>query len=99
MCSLFTLKDRIMIYKYLIIIVSFVSFCFNPALSQEKEEPSSFEKTLAEFGKAKPVVPNTPRINTKDRFVPVIGRNGMVSSREKIATRIGVDILEKVEMP
>ena len=37
----------------------------------------------------------TPRLDTKDRFVPVIGRNGMVSSREKMASQVGVDILQK----
>ena len=37
----------------------------------------------------------TPRLETKDRFVPVIGRNGMVTSREKIASQVGVDILKK----
>tara|TARA_R110002096_G_scaffold309403_4_gene503979 strand:- start:5911 stop:7638 length:1728 start_codon:yes stop_codon:yes gene_type:complete len=37
----------------------------------------------------------TPRLVTKDRFVPVIGRNGMVSSREKMASQVGVDILKK----
>ncbi|MBT7581732.1 MAG: gamma-glutamyltransferase, partial [Kordiimonadaceae bacterium] len=36
----------------------------------------------------------TPRLDTKDRFVPVIGRNGMVSSREKMASQVGVDILK-----
>ena len=36
----------------------------------------------------------TPRLDTKDRFVPVIGRNGMVTSREKMASQVGVDILK-----
>ncbi|MEZ5758978.1 MAG: gamma-glutamyltransferase [Emcibacteraceae bacterium] len=58
--------------KFLILVVSFVSFCV----------PSTFAQ-------------QTPRIDTKDRFVPVIGRNGMVTSREKMATQIGVDILKK----
>lgn len=35
----------------------------------------------------------TPRLDTQDRFVPVIGRKGMVTSREKMATQVGADIL------
>ncbi len=37
----------------------------------------------------------TPRIDNQDRYIPVIGRNGMVSSREKMASQVGVDILQK----
>ncbi|MCP5381030.1 MAG: gamma-glutamyltransferase [Kordiimonadaceae bacterium] len=59
--------------KFLILVVSFVSFCVPTTFAQEQ----------------------TPRIDTKDRFVPVIGRNGMVTSRERMATQIGVDILKK----
>ncbi|MCB2090896.1 MAG: gamma-glutamyltransferase [Alphaproteobacteria bacterium] len=60
-------------FKFLILVLSFVSFCVPSTFAQEQ----------------------TPRIDTKDRFVPVIGRNGMVTSREKMATQIGVDILKK----
>lgn len=38
---------------------------------------------------------NTPRLNTTDRFIPVIGRSGMVTSREKMASQVGADILAK----
>lgn len=38
---------------------------------------------------------NTPRLNTTDRFIPVIARSGMVTSREKMASQVGADILEK----
>ncbi len=37
----------------------------------------------------------TPRLDTKDRFVPEIGRHGMVATREKIATQVGVNILKQ----
>lgn len=37
----------------------------------------------------------TPRIDTSGRFVPVVGRNGMVTSREKMASQVGVDILKE----
>jgi gamma-glutamyltranspeptidase / glutathione hydrolase len=36
-----------------------------------------------------------PVFDASDGFVPVIGAKGMVSSRHKIATQVGVDILEK----
>jgi len=38
---------------------------------------------------------NTPRLNTTDRFIPVIASSGMVTSREKMASQVGADILEK----
>ncbi|MBT5186463.1 MAG: gamma-glutamyltransferase, partial [Kordiimonadaceae bacterium] len=77
-------------------LVSFIaSFASAPAISHEQKAQSDFEKTLAEFTKAKPIVANTPRLDTKDRFVPVISRKGMVTSREKIATQVGADILAK----
>lgn len=38
---------------------------------------------------------NMPAFDAADGFVPVIGREGMVSSRHKIATQVGADILAK----
>ena len=36
-----------------------------------------------------------PSYNSRDGFVPVVGKNGMVSVRETIAAKIGAEILEK----
>ncbi|MEZ5758979.1 MAG: gamma-glutamyltransferase [Emcibacteraceae bacterium] len=36
-----------------------------------------------------------PEFSSRDGFVPVVGRHGMVSARESIATEIGADILRK----
>lgn len=36
-----------------------------------------------------------PEFNAIDGFVPVIGKDGMVSSRRMLATEVGVEILEK----
>ena len=36
-----------------------------------------------------------PEYNSRDGFVPIVGRKGMVSVRETIAARIGADILKK----
>lgn len=66
--------------RFLLIIASILSFGFSPAIAQMGDGKS---------------VANTPRLNTKDRFIPVIGRNGMVATREKIASQIGADILAK----
>lgn len=65
--------------KILVIIASMVSFIASPALAQ-----------MGAGG-----VANTPRLNTTDRFVPVIARNGMVTTREKMASQVGADILEQ----
>lgn len=63
--------------KFLVIITAIVSFVTVPASAQ--------------MGSGGAV--NTPRLNTTDRYVPVISRNGMVSSREKMASQVGADIL------
>ena len=34
-----------------------------------------------------------PSFSSRDGFVPVVGRHGMVSARESMATEIGADIL------
>ncbi|MDG1439090.1 MAG: gamma-glutamyltransferase, partial [Emcibacteraceae bacterium] len=65
--------------KVFVFIASMVSFIASPALAQ-----------MGAGG-----VANTPRLNTTDRFVPVIARNGMVTSREKMASQVGADILEQ----
>ena len=36
-----------------------------------------------------------PNFDNADGFVPVIGSKGMVSSRQKLATEVGADILAK----
>ena len=36
-----------------------------------------------------------PIITNTARFLPVVARNGMVASQEKLATHIGVEILQK----
>ena len=36
-----------------------------------------------------------PSYSSRDGFVPVVGKNGMVSVRETIAAEIGAEILEK----
>jgi len=36
-----------------------------------------------------------PEYNSRDGFVPIVGRKGMVSVRETIAAKIGADILKK----
>lgn len=64
--------------KILVLVATFVGFIVTPALAQ-----------MGSGG-----VANTPRLNTTDRFVPVIGRNGMVTSREKMASQVGADILK-----
>ncbi len=66
--------------KVLVLITSIISFCVSPALAQMGDSNSAA---------------NTPRLNTTDRFVPVIGRAGMVTSREKMASQVGADILKK----
>ena len=71
---------KIMKLRFLLIIASILSFGFSPAIAQMGDGKS---------------VANTTRLNTKDRFIPVIGRNGMVATREKIASQIGADILAK----
>ncbi|MDG1858101.1 MAG: gamma-glutamyltransferase, partial [Emcibacteraceae bacterium] len=65
--------------KVLVFIAGIVGFIASPALAQMGAGGAS----------------NTPRLNTTDRFVPVIGRNGMVTSREKMASQVGADILEQ----
>jgi len=64
--------------KILVLVAFFAGFVVSPALAQ-----------MGDGGAAK-----TPRLNTTDRFVPVIGRNGMVTSREKMASQVGADILK-----
>lgn len=64
--------------KILVLVAFFAGFVVSPALAQ-----------MGDGGAA-----NTPRLNTTDRFVPVIGRNGMVTSREKMASQVGADILK-----
>lgn len=64
--------------KMLVLVALFAGFVVSPALAQ-----------MGSGG-----VANTPRLNTTDRFVPVIGRNGMVTSREKMASQVGADILK-----
>ncbi|MCC3860241.1 gamma-glutamyltransferase [Pseudemcibacter aquimaris] len=63
--------------RLFVIISAIVSFVASPVLAQ-----------MGSGGAA-----NTPRLNTTDRFVPVVSRNGMVASREKIASQVGADIL------
>lgn len=36
-----------------------------------------------------------PSYSSRDGFVPIVGKNGMVSVRESIAARVGADILEQ----
>lgn len=67
-------------FKVLVLITSIISFCISPAIAQMGNDSSAA---------------NTPRLNTTDRFIPVIARGGMVTSREKMASQVGADILKE----
>jgi gamma-glutamyltranspeptidase/glutathione hydrolase len=45
-------------------------------------------------GQSAPPAP-APILTNTARFLPVVARNGMVASQEKLATRVGVDILKQ----
>jgi gamma-glutamyltranspeptidase/glutathione hydrolase len=67
--------------------------------------PQSFRRVLvaaagllaaASFAAAQTAPPApAPIITNTARFLPVVARNGMVASQEKLATRIGVEILKR----
>ena len=75
------------------IILVTLSFFFLVSIGFGEEKKSG--PTGSEFTSSQIVDPDSPIIDYERLFHPVIGRNGIVSTQESIASQVGLDILRE----